>query len=160
MPHILFICTANLYRSPLAAALFRRKLQADGQSHHWTVESAGTWTIPGQGVPPDALRAARSIDIDLKTHVTRPVDRPLLARQNLILVMERGHREALNIEFPFVQSRAYLLSEVTDQLEYDVADPAKSSVGINEFAAEMLKLIDRAYPNICQLVKASRLAES
>jgi protein-tyrosine phosphatase len=72
MPHIFFVCNANLYRSPFAGALFRRKLQAEGQSHQWTVESAGAWTIPGQAVSPDALRAARSIDIDFKTQVTRP----------------------------------------------------------------------------------------
>ena len=156
MPSILFVCTANLYRSPLAAAFFSRKLQVNGESPHWSVGSAGTWATPGQSVPSDASLAAQVMGIDLKDHLTRQIDRDLLAKYDLILVMEKGHREALRIEFPFIQNKIYLVSMVADQLEYDIADPANSSLGIGEIITEMSRLIDRAYPNICQLVQSCK----
>jgi len=128
----------------------------DGESSHWIVESAGTWTIPGQSVPSDASLAAQVMGIDLKDHLTRQIDRDLLAKYDLILAMEKGHREALRIEFPFIQNKIYLVSMLADQLEYDIADPANSSLGIGEIITEMSRLIDRAYPNICQLVQSCK----
>jgi protein-tyrosine-phosphatase len=156
MPSLLFVCTANLYRSPLAAASFSRKLRSNGQAERWTVESAGTWATPGQHVPSDLLIAAKSMDIDLQAHVTRQVDEALLARFDLVLVMERGHREALRIEFPSFQGKIHLLSEVADGLEYDIADPVRSALVAGEFANQMCRLIDRGYVNICQLAQASQ----
>jgi protein-tyrosine phosphatase len=154
MPNILFVCTANQYRSPLAAAFFSRKLRADGASPDWLVESAGTWTVPGRGVPSDVTLAARGMGIDLKEHRTRQIDHDLLAKCDLILVMEKGHREALCIEFPFIQKKVYLLSMIADQLEYDIADLANSGLETGDIVTEMSRLIDRAYPNICQLIQA------
>jgi len=159
MPSILFVCTANLCRSPLAAALFYKKLQVEGQSHLWIVESAGTWTVPGQHVPRDVFRAARAMDVDLRNHSTRQLDADLLAKYDFIIVMERGHRESLNFEFPAMRKKIHLLSEFADRLEYDVADPAVCDVPTGEIAAEILKLIHRAYPKICQLAQAHEVMD-
>jgi protein-tyrosine phosphatase len=159
MPRILFVCTANLYRSPLGAALLSQKLGAEGGSRRWRVASAGTWTVPGQHVPARALAAARARGIDLSGHRTRQVDHDLLTKFDLILVMEKGHREALCIEFPFIQPKIHLLSELADQLTYDIADPAKPSLEIEEIVSEMSRLIERAYPAICRLVQPEELGK-
>ncbi len=153
---ILFLCTANLYRSPLAAALFCRKLQADQSSERWIVDFAGTWTTPGQHVPPDLLKIAGALEIDLRGHITRQLDRRLLMQSDLILVMEKGHQESLRLEFPSVATKVHLLSEVADGLEYDVADPVNSDLSLEEVLAELSRLIDQAYPNVCKLARAAR----
>ena len=154
MPRILFVCTANLCRSPLAAALFSKKLWDEGTSAGWIVESAGTWAAPGQGLPADVRRAARVLRLDLTHHRTRRVDSELLACFDLILVMERGHKEALQVEFPFVRQKVHLLSEVADGLEYDIPDPVNSELGMEEIAAQLSGLIERAYEKICRLAQA------
>lgn len=148
----LFVCTGNLFRSPLAAAFFLKKLGVDGFADSWIVESAGTWTIPGRHIPADFIQAAREFGVELRNHRTRQVHRELLETHDLIVVMEKGHREALRIEFPALQNRIHLLSELADQLEYDVPDPATSRLEPNEVILGMSKLIDRAYPRICQLL--------
>jgi protein-tyrosine phosphatase len=152
MYQILFVCTGNLFRSPLAAAFFSKKLATDGFADSWIVESAGTWTIPGRHIPADFLKAAREFGVELRNHRTRHVHRELLEMQNLIVVMEKGHREALRIEFPELQGRIHLLSELADQLEYDIPDPAQARLEPGEVIGGMSKLIDRAYPRICQLL--------
>lgn len=160
MPSILFVCTGNMYRSPLLAALFYKKLLAVGQSSGWIVDSAGTWTIPGKPAPPDALLAARSLGVDLQSHVTRLLDDSLLASHDLILVMEKGQREAISIEFPLVRSKLYLISEVVDQRTYDIPDPVISGHRSTEFASELSMLVERGFQKIYQLAQAVQSPQS
>ena len=159
MPRILFVCTANLYRSPLAAALFSRELQTDGRSQGWTVESAGTWTIPGQRIPSDFVMVAGAVQVNLENHGTRQVTDEMLARSDLIVVMEQGHREALRVEFPGARPKIHLLSTLADALEYDIPDPVNSNMPLEDIAAELARLVHRAFPRICQLALATRPVE-
>ena len=160
MFHILFVCKANLCRSPLAAAFFSRRVQEEGQSSEWVVQSAGTWTAAGQRIPHNILKVAGIMGVNLKSHRTQQVDDDLLTGQDLVVVMEKGQREALRIEFPAHQKKVYLLSEVADYREYDIADPTKGGAGtIHEAALALSRLIDRAYPTICQLAQAHETAK-
>ncbi|MBK7456240.1 MAG: low molecular weight phosphotyrosine protein phosphatase [Anaerolineales bacterium] len=153
MPKILFVCTGNMYRSPLAAEIFIRKLLEDGKSGNWVVASAGTWTKPDQPAPQDARLAANNLGLDLGMHRTRLVDAEMLDNQDLILVMESGHKEALVVEFPIARKKIYLLSEVVDQQVYDLPDPMKSGQIIDELAADISAMIERGYTNIFRLAK-------
>src|SRR5438105_3004745 len=105
MPSILFVCTANQIRSPIAAALFKDMLINSGQAEGWRVESAGTWAQDGLPASGAAQRVMRELNIDLSQHRSRCVTRDLLAGFDLILVMEHGHKEALCVEFPAVADR-------------------------------------------------------
>jgi len=151
MPSVLFVCTGNLYRSPTAAAFFSKKLQAAGRAQDWVIESAGTWTAAGQGIPRKVLRVASSLGIDLSQHITRQVDRVLLEQSDLVVVMEKGHKEALGIEFPVVQNKLQLLSEMGDQLAYDIPDPLQSSQEFAVIAGQISGLIERGFDRMCQL---------
>ena len=123
MPSVLFVCTANQIRSPFAAALFRRKLEARGvELTPWRIESAGTWTEEGFPVWPPLLEVARQWNLDLSAHRSRPVSWALLRHFNLILTMESGHKEALRVEFPAAAERIFLLSEMAGP-SFDVRDP-------------------------------------
>jgi len=155
MPSVLFVCTGNLYRSPLAAAFFCRKLNEAGQASEWVVDSAGTWTTPGQPISPTTAQAAMKYDVNLEGHRTQLINAEQLARADLILVMENGHREALNIEFPFARGKVHLISEVVDQLTYDIPDPAISGQEIDTVVSELYKLMDRGFPAIVHLARAS-----
>jgi len=151
MPGILFICTGNLFRSPLAAAFFRQRLQQDGQEEHWSIDSAGTWTLPGQSVPAVMQQAAEKRGIHLEKHLSKLVDASLLDSFDLVLVMESGHKEALNVEFPSAASKIFLLPQVVDGVKYDVPDPAITGQDAEQVAADMSSLIERGYERICQL---------
>ena len=156
MPSVLFVCTGNIYRSPLTAAFFLKRLQQAGKEPGWRVESAGTWSISGQSPPADLLKLAARYQIDLKQHITQLVDRQLLEDFDLILVMERGHKEALTFEFSSISSRIHLLSEVADHLAYDIPDPALSDLDIEEMAESLFQLIERGYQDIYELALMAR----
>lgn len=73
--HILFICTGNTCRSPMAEGLFR-KLSA----HHpeWQAGSAGTAAWPGQAASPETLHVLREHGVNLSSHESRPVTDELM----------------------------------------------------------------------------------
>ena len=148
---ILFVCTGNQYRSPLAAAFFRWKLQQDGFSETWVVSSAGTWANPGTPVPTEVKSFARRMGLDLEDHVASRVTESLLNTQDVILVMEVGHREALRFEFPEMSDRIFLLSEVVDRVVYNIPDPLQDGRPYATVAMELLVLIDRGYSEILRL---------
>ncbi|RPJ38045.1 MAG: low molecular weight phosphatase family protein, partial [Chloroflexi bacterium] len=74
MPSVLFVCMANRFRSPLAAAIFRKSLEEKGLAGSWQVGSAGTWATPGQPVIPSVLAAARELGLDLSGHRAARLD--------------------------------------------------------------------------------------
>ncbi len=84
MPSVLFVCTANRFRSPLAAGIFKKALAEEerqrasswniGKASDWDVTSAGLYTVPLLPVLPDVLEAAGQLGIDLSDHRSRPVE--------------------------------------------------------------------------------------
>ena len=100
MPNILFICTANRYRSPVAEACFKNEVLKHGQEHEWTVLSAGTWTTDGLPAAPEAIDRAKQLGIDIQEHRSQVITTSLLQGADLVLVMEQGQKEALYNEFP------------------------------------------------------------
>ena len=152
MSSILFVCLANRYRSPLAAAFFYKCLEQVADRGSWAVSSAGTWAQPG--LPPDvrAIKDARDWGLDIKTHRSRQVNAILLSQSNLVLVMEAGQKEALQVEFPKEREKIFLLSEVADGIPYDIPDPFGSEGGTHqEIAKELCELIKRGFENICNM---------
>lgn len=123
MPSLLFVCTANRYRSPIAEACFKAELIKRGQAQTWDVSSAGTWTKDGLPAMPDAIRNAEMLGLDIQAHRSRAISADLLKEIDLILVMEEGQKEALQNEFPHIKDHILLLSEISSGLSYNIPDP-------------------------------------
>jgi protein-tyrosine phosphatase len=154
MPSVLFVCTYNQFRSPLAAAFFRQILEEKGESEQWHVGSAGTWALENLSIAPLANQAALKYGIDLNTHRTNLINSSLLLKYDLVLVMESGQKEAIQYEFPPVQNRIFLISEITEKISYDISDPAQfDAIMALNLADDLYDLIRRGYKSIIQLAK-------
>jgi protein-tyrosine-phosphatase len=148
MPSVLFVCTANICRSPMAEALWRSRL---GDAAGWRVESAGTWAMDGQPAAHYARQVIKQRGSDLSQHRSRVVDKELLESFRLILVMEQGHKEALRFEFPAIASRVYLLSEMEDESR-DIHDPVGGSLlDFEEAARELDRILEKGSEKIRRL---------
>jgi len=164
MPSVLFVCTANRFRSPLAAAVLKKVLDENvNDVNHawpihgrdtWHIDSAGTWAKTGEPAMPVVSAAAGRLGIDLAAHRSKPLDRKLLAAQDLILVMQASHKEALQVEFPELTDRIYLLSYVLERGSYDIVDSMDSEEEVVNIVQEMHTLIQRGYRYICVLATA------
>jgi protein-tyrosine phosphatase len=150
MKSILFVCTANQFRSPIAAACFIRKMTELGWKNQWPVSSAGVWTTNGRPALPEAVEVARTLGISLEGHRSSVVTPGLVSITDLILVMEKGHKEALQNEFAVFRSRIFLLSEVVDKTSYDIQDPvADGPERCGEIGTQIFNLIDKGFYRIC-----------
>jgi protein-tyrosine phosphatase len=87
---LLFVCTGNTCRSPLAEAIARRELSARGWGQ-LEVRSAGVGAAPGGSASQGSLEAARRHGLDLSSHRSAPVDADALEWADLILVMSPSH---------------------------------------------------------------------
>lgn len=151
MTTILFVCTANRYRSPLAAAIFQQELRLRRPGEHWTVVSAGTWADNGSPAAAGALVGGQSMGLNLGAHRSRSIDAELVRAADLILVMEQGQKEAIRSEFPESAGKMQLISEATTGVAYDVPDPVGPADGTN-VAAELSEMIHAGFERICALV--------
>ena len=122
MPKILFVCSANMCRSPMAQVLFERLLRQHGIQDEWEVGSAATWGFDGSRATEGAIQAMKRKGLDLSMHRSRNITRELVRDNDLILTMERNHKEALRIEVPEYAAKIMLLSEIVSQ-NYEIRDP-------------------------------------
>jgi protein-tyrosine-phosphatase len=121
MANILVVCTANICRSPLAAAELRRRIQGLGLSD-WQVDSAGTWAIVPREPSEHSARVAELNGLDISEHRAQSVSAELLDNADLILCMTANHKESLQVEFGNAAEKIWQLSEMTGRV-YDVSDP-------------------------------------
>ncbi len=145
---VLFVCTANRCRSPMAEALFRDLVQKQDGQTRWRVSSAGTWAVDGLPAMPLAEAVMEELGLDIKSHSAHIVDHELLSSFSLILVMERGHKEALQVEFSEIAKRIYLLTEMCGG-HYDIYDPVSGTLrDYRATAAEIRQLIEQGWERI------------
>ena len=155
MPSILFVCTANRFRSPLAAAFLKKVLKENGVATIYNVGSAGTWAESGQPVLPAVLEVAQKYGMDLTTHRSTRVSGPLLSEYDLVLVMQSSQKEALQNEFPALYDHIYLLSNIVERRSYDIPDLSNAEGQLAEVGDELYDLIRRGWSSICVLAGAS-----
>ena len=135
MPAILFVCTANICRSPMAMGLFRKMLEEKHTPGTWMVESAGTWGLDGDSAAAGSQAVMRNLGIDIADHRARSVNYEIIQSADLVLTMENGHKEALRMEFPEFSDNILLLSEMVNQKQ-DIDDPYGGAFSEYEQAAE------------------------
>ncbi len=107
---ILFLCSANMHRSPAAAAMLRHQAALDRRDD-MMVLSAGIMASEGAGVVSEAAELAARQGLDLSGHRACQATAELLDRADFVLVMESAHRDWVARVAPRALPRCRLLSE-------------------------------------------------
>lgn len=153
MPSVLVVCTGNLCRSPMVAALLRARIARDETRQGWRVDSAGVWAAEGYPASTHAIDEMALRGIELRAHRSRTVTRELVGAADLVLVMTRHHAEALEAAFREHAHKVCLFSEMVGQV-YDISDPYG---GVREeyacVASELEQMIEAGYERIVDLVE-------
>jgi protein-tyrosine phosphatase len=120
---VLFVCTGNICRSPLAEAIFLRQAREAGRAGEFEVDSAGTHDYhEGERADTRARRVGTARGVDVAS-IAREVRNSDFERFDLILALDRGHLRELRRRCPeALRERIRLLGEFTAG-GGDVPDP-------------------------------------
>lgn len=121
--HVVFVCTANQCRSPMAEGLLRRKLIERGVIDVG-VSSAGLFE-GGMAATPDSVSAIRRYGVDLSRHRSRALSGDLVDSADLVLVMTGSHADDVLALRPDAAGRTFTLSELVRRAETVGPRPAR-----------------------------------
>jgi protein-tyrosine phosphatase len=142
---ILFVCTGNICRSPVAQYLAARLARDAGLS--WTVASAGVEAEIGCGMTPGAVRSLASRGVRGALHVARRLDERMLADSDQVYALTDAHRRIIAARFPAHAGKISILRSAAGLSDADVEDPYGESDAVYEECAarieEALKILIR-----------------
>lgn len=144
---ILFVCSGNTCRSPLAAAIARRMAVARGLDE-LRITSAGTGALDGSPASDGSLLVGLERGLDLATHRARLLTRALVAEHDLILVMGAGHLEQAEALGGAGKSELLTAYAAGSASGHGIADPYGSDLAqyretADELEREIARVIDR-----------------
>ncbi|MGH7967628.1 MAG: ribose 5-phosphate isomerase B, partial [Limisphaerales bacterium] len=127
MKTVLFICTGNVCRSPMAEGIFRHAVQGRGE---YRVISAGLGAIDGQPPSPHAVEAVKELGIDISGQRSRMLTPELVNQADYVFGMTHSHIDTVMMLFPGAAEKTFLLrefDETLDLFEKDISDPIGGS---------------------------------
>ena len=126
---VLFVCTGNTCRSPMAEGLLKKILEEKKQNHI-SVKSGGVMATDGIPASTGSLLIMAEMGIDISSHKSIKVRSAMLREADLILVMERYHRDAILHMDSTVAEKVKLIKEYihASPVEMDVEDPLGGSL--------------------------------
>ena len=148
---ILFVCTANITRSPVAELMFRYLVEEAGEI--WEIDSAGTNSV--RGVSPNQIISFIMFQrkMPIQNHRSQPVTRKLLEKFYWIIVMEENHRQEILKIDETTADRVFLFRELSSNkpLEnLDMPDPTGKEVDDYQ---ELFDILDDEMPRLFSIMR-------
>lgn len=148
--HVLFVCTGNTCRSPMAEGLFRKAIEG---RNDFEVGSAGVAAYKGSSASPETLSILKKRGASLDGFKSRPVSDALLNQATHVFAMTEGHLAMLEARFSDHADKFYLVREfsgISDKRQgIDVPDPIGMGTAAYE---EVAKVLEAAIPKIIAYV--------
>ncbi len=154
MKSVLFVCTGNICRSPIAEGLFRRLI---GNRKDIAVASAGVHAVRGQPPSLYAVQVCESDGVDISDLRSQPLTADLVDRATHIFAMTGVHLETIHMLFPHGAEKTFLLREFEEPgatCWRDVPDPIGMGRDVYEECARTIK---NALPSVLSFVEQSEL---
>ncbi|PYI73994.1 MAG: glycine hydroxymethyltransferase [Verrucomicrobia bacterium] len=154
MKNVLFVCTGNICRSPIAEGFFRR---LTGNRKDIEVASAGVHAVRGQPPSVYAVEVCAEEGTDISDLRSQPLTGPLVDRATHIFAMTGAHLETIQTLFPQSAEKTFLIREFEQPgttVWRDVPDPIGLGREVYEGCARIIK---NALPSVLAFVEQGEL---
>src|SRR5438445_676205 len=139
MKTILFVCTGNVCRSPMAEGILRHALEGRGD---YRVMSAGLGAMEGQPPSIYAVQAVRELGIDISGQRSRMLTPEMVEDADYIFGMTHSHIDTVMLLYPQAAEKTFLLrefDETLDVFEKDISDPIGGSYEVYENCRDQIE---------------------
>lgn len=139
---VVFVCTGNTCRSPMAEVMFRQMVAArfgckpsEVEDRGVLVQSAGLAAMAGGRPSPEAVAYMAQNGLNLADHASQPLTEQLVVQADLLIAMTRSHQAAIVAQWPQAADRVKLLCHDGT----DVSDPIGGPAEVYARCAEQIK---------------------
>lgn len=147
---VIFVCTANLSRSPMAEAMFRYEIQE--WADEIVVGSCGTKSVPGFSPTPEALTVLQAHGYPTDGLVTHRISEGIVRRSDFIFAMGDVHLKAIRAKYPYASDKTYLITDFCEDEHdrgLDVLDPHERPL---DAFLEVYDLLGHLVPRVADFV--------
>lgn len=136
---VLFVCTGNTCRSPMATAIFNHFSEKANSS--WFATSAGLATETGLPITDKAAEALLDFGIYIEDHQAHQLEARMIKDANIVLTMTETQRDLLHVYYPEFADKVMTIAEFGDYDE-DVKDPFGQGISAyKEIAALFVEIM-------------------
>lgn len=146
MKSIMFICTGNVCRSPMAHYYMQKKLNDLNKGNEYIISSCGTHAVQGQGATDNAVESMKKYETDLTKHRAIHIEDSNVIDYDLIFALTDNHKKQILEIYPSLNNKVFILKEYVNKEEkyIDIDDPWGLDLNVyNATAKNIVENIDK-----------------